>query len=203
MTCTWIVSFSKHPFLKYSYRFVPICICCRCSLFLCSMFIRFFRSVELREAISPSFSPRFKIKRAGTETNQHHKRKCIWHSLCTFFVTLQIWYLPFDVHLRIRDSLSRVHPKTLYLHGIPYSQMGGRSASSVIQLLRRCDFVAWLLFLQKRQKPLFFRVQIVDSDGMMTPCALVHMVPRQESIFFVVHVKEKRVIFHAGIEHCM
>ena len=71
------------------------------------MFIRFFRSVGLREAISPPVSPRFKIKWAGTETKQHHKRKCIWHCLCTFFVTLQIWYLPFDVHLRIRDSLSR------------------------------------------------------------------------------------------------
>ena len=105
------------------------------------MFIRFFRSVELREAISPSVSPRFKIKRAGTETKQHHKRKCIWHCLCTFFVTLQIWYLPFDVHLRIRNSLSRARSEDSIPSRYPIFTDGrtvGFVGNSVVTQARSC-----------------------------------------------------------------
>ena len=66
------------------------------------------------------------------------QRKRSQHCLCAFSVTLQIWYLPFVLHQRIACPLSRTcNPETAYLHGIPYSQMGGQSASSIIQLLRK------------------------------------------------------------------
>jgi len=42
------------------------------------MFIQFFSgSLRRREAISPLTSPRFKIKRAGTQTKQHHKGSAV------------------------------------------------------------------------------------------------------------------------------
>lgn len=81
--------------------------------------------------------------------------------------------------------------------------MGGRSASSIIQLLRQCDLLVALMLRQQAQPLPFFRAQIVNSDGMMTPCAFVYMVSRQASIPFVFHIKKKRIIFNAGIENCM
>ena len=164
----------------------------------------FSSSLRRREAISPLTSPRFKIKRAGTQTKTAPQRKRSRHCLCAFSVTLQIWYLPFVIHQRIGGSLSRArNPKTAYLHGIPYSQMGGRSASSIIQLLRQCDLFVALMLQRQTQPPSFFHVQIVNSDGMMTPCAFVYMVSRQASIPFIFHIKKKRIIFNAGIENCM
>lgn len=78
-------------------------------------------------------------KKMGRYTNKTASQsERIRQCLCAIHVTLQIWYLPFVIHQRIACPLSRTrNPETAYLHGIPYSQMGGRSASSIIQLLRK------------------------------------------------------------------
>jgi len=106
------------------------------------------------------------------------QRKRSRHCLCAFSVTLQIWYLPFVIHQRIGGSLSRTrNPKTAYLHGIPYSQMGGRSASSIIQLLCQCDLLMALMFQRQPALSTLFHIQKVNADDAVTPCALAHMIP--------------------------
>ena len=209
MTCTWIVSLDEHPFLKIPYRFNRYVSGWRCSLYSVFLFQVYVCFVFLRLAAAAGGDLAIDFtsiqNKTGRYTNKAApQRKRSRHCLCAFSVTLQIWYLPFAIHQRIGGSLLRArNPKTAYLHGIPYSQMGGRSASSIIQLLRQCDLFVVLMLLRQTQPPPFFHVQIVNSDGMMTPCAFVHMVSWQASIPFVFHIKEKRIIFNAGIEHCM
>lgn len=177
--------FTKQPSLsKNSYRFNRYVSSWRCSLYAIFLFQVYVCSVFLRLAAAAGGDLAIDFtsiqNKMGRYTNKAApQRKRSRHCLCAFSVTLQIWYLPFVIHQRIGGSLSRTrNPKTAYLHGIPYSQMGGRSASSIIQLLRQCDLLVALMLRRQTQQPSFFHAQIVNSNGMMTPCAFVHMVSR-------------------------